>query len=203
MHDCDRYREALSARLDGEDSGMSQSVIDAHLAGCSDCRSWAEAAGALSPDGSAAPGPALRPGVMSELLDLTVDLRDRQRGDGGWRVGLLAVAVLQLVVAWPGLLPGDGIVSAHAAHELASWDLGLAVGFLALAWMPGRAWGALPVVAAMVLFLTGTSISDILAGHAELEHEVTHALQLAGLLCLWMVARRNPRSSFVLRLNAP
>src|SRR5215510_2747766 len=202
MHGCNRYREALSARLDGEDPGMPQSVIAAHVAGCSDCRAWAAAAGALAAGDGAVQGPALRPAVMSEFLDRTVDLTQRQRPTGGWRVALLAVALVQLVATWPGLLPGDGAVSAHAAHELASWDLGLALGFLVLAWMPSRAWGALPVVAIMVMFLAGTSINDLLDGQAHLDHEVVHVLQLAGLFCLWMVARRMPRSSVVIRLSA-
>ena len=34
MHSCERFREALSARLDREDPGMAEDVIDAHLAGC-------------------------------------------------------------------------------------------------------------------------------------------------------------------------
>jgi predicted anti-sigma-YlaC factor YlaD len=42
--DCDRYREALSARLDGEDLGMPASALDEHLRGCRGCRTWADRA---------------------------------------------------------------------------------------------------------------------------------------------------------------
>jgi len=41
---CTRFREAISARLDGEDPGLPTEQLDAHLAGCPDCRSWAGAA---------------------------------------------------------------------------------------------------------------------------------------------------------------
>src|SRR5436305_6912535 len=41
---CDRFREAVSARLDGEPLGMSAAALDAHLASCLDCARWADAA---------------------------------------------------------------------------------------------------------------------------------------------------------------
>ena len=140
---------------------------------------------------------------MNEILGQGPGLTRRQRPATGWRIALLMVALLSLVVTWPGLLLDDGSASAHTVNELASWDIGLAVSFVILAWLPWRAWGALPVVAVMVIFLAGTSASDLLRGHAELGHEAAHVLQIAGLVCLWMIARRMPRSSVVLRLNAP
>ena len=45
--DCDALREALSARLDGEDPGVDDAALDAHVAGCRACRAWAEDAAAL------------------------------------------------------------------------------------------------------------------------------------------------------------
>lgn len=41
---CDAYREAISARIDGEDVGLEPPAIDAHLATCAACRAWADAA---------------------------------------------------------------------------------------------------------------------------------------------------------------
>ena len=66
-----------------------------------------------------------------------------------------------------------GDAAAHTGHELVSLDVGLAVGFLFLAWRPSRAWGALPLVTLLV----------------------------AGLVCSWALARRAPRSSIELRLG--
>ena len=203
MHSCERYREALSARLDGEDPGIAETLIDAHLVGCADCRIWVAAAEGLGRDDPVGDVPALRTGAMNEILGQGPGLARRHRPATGWRIALLALALLQLVVTWPGLLLDEGSASAHTVNELASWDIGLAVSFLILAWLPWRAWGALPVVAVMVIFLAGTSAGDLLRGQAELGHEAAHVLQIAGLICLWMIARRMPRSSVILRLNAP
>ena len=41
---CDAYREAISARIDGEDVGFELRAIDAHLASCATCAAWANAA---------------------------------------------------------------------------------------------------------------------------------------------------------------
>src|SRR4029450_6267094 len=145
MHGCERYREALSARLDGEDPGIAETLIDAHLVGCADCRSWVAAAKALGSHELFGDVCVLRSGVMNEILGQGPGPARRQRPATGWRIALLMVALLQLVVTWPGLLLDEGSASAHTVNELASWDLGLAVSLLILAWLPWRAWGALPV----------------------------------------------------------
>ncbi|WP_344997916.1 zf-HC2 domain-containing protein, partial [Tsukamurella soli] len=38
--DCEIAREALSARLDGEDEGVAPRLTDDHVAGCADCQAW-------------------------------------------------------------------------------------------------------------------------------------------------------------------
>jgi predicted anti-sigma-YlaC factor YlaD len=38
--DCDRAREAISARIDGEDPGVPGDAIEAHLETCASCRGW-------------------------------------------------------------------------------------------------------------------------------------------------------------------
>jgi predicted anti-sigma-YlaC factor YlaD len=180
---CSRFREALSARLDGEDPAVPETRIDGHLATCPDCRRWAAAAGllaALLEEG--------RPGRTP-----LVSVRE-------WRIALATIAAVQLLVtAWPGLLSG-GHASAHLAHMLTSWNLGLAIGFLFLAWQPSRAWGSLPLVALLVACLMGASVLDLFSGDPLLGRGSVHLLELAGLGCLWMLARRMPRSSVVLRL---
>jgi predicted anti-sigma-YlaC factor YlaD len=197
---CSRFREAVSARLDGEDPGVPGDRVDTHLATCPDCRAWAASAGSLpalteAPLDRVAPDP----GVLAALLDEARPRRGAFVTVREWRIALGAIAVVQLVTAWPGVLPG-GHASAHMAHELTSWDIGLAVGFLFLAWRPSRAWGALPLVALLVACLAGASVLDLVSGNALLGREAVHLLDVAGLGCLWMLARRVPRSSVVLRL---
>ena len=193
MRRCDGYREALSARLDGEEPGVSTAQLDAHLDRCPACRRWAAAAGGLagrselSGTVAAPPGEAGSPSPARRLL--------------AWRAALAALAAGQLATAWAGLL-GDGPHAGHATRELTSWDLGLAAGFLLLAWLPSRAWGALPVVAVIVALLAGTSAADLAAGRADLGREWVHGLQVAGLPCLWVLARRAPRPPVVVRLRS-
>jgi predicted anti-sigma-YlaC factor YlaD len=197
---CSRFREAVSARLDGEDPGVPAGRVDAHLATCPECRDWAVAAGSLP---ALAEAPVERsapdPGVLAALLAEARPGRGALVSVREWRIALAVIAAVQLVTAWPGVLTG-GHASAHIAHELTSWDIGLAVGFLFLAWRPSRAWGALPLVALLVACLTGASVLDLLSGAALLGRESVHLLEVAGLGCLWMLARRVPRSSVVFRL---
>jgi len=42
LHDmqCDRLREAISARIDSEDPGLREGAVDAHLGVCAGCRAW-------------------------------------------------------------------------------------------------------------------------------------------------------------------
>jgi predicted anti-sigma-YlaC factor YlaD len=196
---CSIIREALSARFDGEDPGIAPAEIDAHLAGCADCRAWVEAAGALR--GAVARAPhvpvALDPAVLASLTappEDTALLTTRE-----WRVVLALLAVAQVVVAWPGVLLHDGHASVHLAHELTAWDMGLAVGFLVAALMPARAWGMLPLASVLVACMVGTSVVDTLAGHALLGRELVHVLEVAGLAVLWVLARRSLRTTVVLR----
>ena len=46
--ECDRVREAISARIDGEDPGLPDDALEAHLAGCADCRAWQQRAHAVT-----------------------------------------------------------------------------------------------------------------------------------------------------------
>ena len=66
------------------------------------------------------------------------------------RWALFVVALTQLVLAAPALLLGEDTgATVHVARELGAFDLALAVGLLVAAWQPARAWGLLPVVAAL------------------------------------------------------
>jgi predicted anti-sigma-YlaC factor YlaD len=192
---CEAIREALSARLDGEASDLGQATVDAHLGQCQDCAAWAEELAVLHrmvrvreaepvPDLTAAilgtvraPAARSRRSPLAEPVSLA-------------RWALFVVALTQLVLAGPALLLGEGAsATVHAARELGSFDVALAVGLLVAAWQPARAWGLLPVVGALAFVLGGTAVLDVVRGTATSVGEVHHLLDLAGVALLWLVAR--------------
>ncbi|MFP3902412.1 MAG: zf-HC2 domain-containing protein [Acidimicrobiia bacterium] len=199
---CSRCREAVSARLDGEPTGVPVDRVDAHLAECHDCQAWAAAAGSLAPASREVlrDRVALDPHVLATLL---AEARPRTTATAGlrwWRFALVAIALAQLAAALPGSLVRQDDAAVHLVHELTSWDVGLSVGFLFLAWRPLRAWGALPLLTALMAGVVAMAAIDLLSGHALLGRELVHLLALAGLACVWALAQRVPRPSIVLRL---
>jgi predicted anti-sigma-YlaC factor YlaD len=190
--DCIRAREALSARLDGEDAGVRAADLDAHVASCPGCAAWSAAAEQLHRTvrlGAAPVVPDQTHAILARAGDAEHDAALRP-----WQGALLAVGVLQLVVALPALVAGAASASsAHTVHELGSWDVALAVGFLFAAVRPARAWGLLPLVGALVGCMVATSVLDVAAGRAALATESTHMLEAMGLTFVWMLARLSRR----------
>ena len=105
------------------------------------------------------------------------------------RWALLAVALTQLVLAVPDLLLGGDGTAVHVARELGAFDVALAVGLVVAAWQPARAWGLLPLAAALVVVLAVTAVADVIDGSATALGEAYHLLEAAGLGLLWLVAR--------------
>jgi predicted anti-sigma-YlaC factor YlaD len=199
---CSTCREALSARLDGEEPGVPAAEIEAHLSSCPDCAAWGESAVALGGLVREAPRPpvALSPALLASLTAPPDPERRGLLSTLEWRAVLALVVGAQMVVAWPGVFLHDGHASVHFAHELTAWDMGLAIGFLAAVLWPARAWGMFPLAAVLVAAMVGASLLDVVAGNALLGREVVHLLEVAGLGCLWVLARRAPRPSVVVRL---
>lgn len=191
---CDDVREAVSARIDGEDPGAHPAAVDRHLAACPACRSWAAAAQELVGPTRLAPAEAIpdqTAAIMATAAARGLLSPDPHGSLGRWRLALALVAVVQLVLAVPGHLLGEEAGRAvHLAHEVSSWDVALAVGFLFAAWRPARAWGMLPLVAALVACLAVTTGIDVADGHVGVGREATHALEVVGLGLLWKLARR-------------
>jgi predicted anti-sigma-YlaC factor YlaD len=191
---CEQFREAVSARLDGEDPGLPTAMLDAHLDACAACTAWATAAADVTRETRLAPAgvvPDRTGAILAAAADRGLLGGDAAVGELRWRWVLAALALMQLAVAVPGLLLGDDAgAPTHIAHELGSWDVALAVGFLFAAWRPSRAWGMVPLVAALVGCLLVTTGVDVYEGHAALAHEAAHILEVAGLGVLWLLAHR-------------
>lgn len=197
--ECAQYREAASARLDGEAIGMSAAALSAHLDICADCAAWLERATSLTR--SLRIGTAAVPDLTAEILASTPmprPRRDRPSATVLLRAALGLAGAVQLVTSLPALA-GDGMamaMSTHAAHESAAWNLAVAVGFLAVAASPRRVAGVLPVLATFVLILTVLSIPDLATGHVTLERLATHTGALLGVAAMTALHRlQRPRAA--------
>jgi predicted anti-sigma-YlaC factor YlaD len=190
--DCERIREAISARIDGEELGVDAAMLERHLRSCFGCRQWESDATALGRTVRVRPAetvPDLSSRILAAIAQEPSARGRRRRTPAVVRQGLVLIGVLQLVLAGPDLLSGSGYGRAHALHELGSFDVALAVGFLCAAWRPIRAFGLLPVVAVLAAGLGLTATVDISEGHASTLTEGIHLLELAGFLLVWLLSR--------------
>jgi predicted anti-sigma-YlaC factor YlaD len=67
---CERWRELLSAQLDGEDDPAGRPLVDQHLAGCADCREWLDLAAKvnrLTRTRPVTPAPDLTEAIMAAM----------------------------------------------------------------------------------------------------------------------------------------
>jgi predicted anti-sigma-YlaC factor YlaD len=202
--ECENYRLGISARLDGEDAGIDDATLAWHLASCEGCRRFESEAIAVTRAvrvASAEAPPDLAPQIMAAInAERTSKSRAgvRRLDPQALRGGLIALAVVQMLLALPVLLLGrDSGAPVHIAREVGSFDFALAVGFFFAGWRPGRAHGMLPLVVALVGCLTIATGVDLARGTATLLNESAHLLDLFGLAAVWGLSRaeRYPGSS--------
>lgn len=170
----------------------------AHLAGCRECRQHESRLLAFTratrvrpaepvPDLSAAilaraPGASRAPG------------RGSLHGRVAAQYALVVVALTQLVLALPELLPAAGAANPiHLEHHLGAWDVAMAIGLLVAAWQPERARGLLPMALALGGTLLITAVADVAGGNTLALSEAPHALELAGVSLLWLLAHTTTR----------
>jgi predicted anti-sigma-YlaC factor YlaD len=185
-----QIRSAISARLDGEDPGLDEAAVYAHLAGCADCRAFAHDAESLHRTLRLSPAPEipdLTPGILTAIGEETTSSAGSETSHV-LRWILLAIALAQIAVAIPALVLGaDAGLPVHTARHIGSFDVALGVGFLYAAWKPSRIPGLLPVVAALVVCLVGTSLLDVASGNTAAFGEVQHVLDFVGLAVVWLL----------------
>lgn len=190
--ECENYRLGISARLDGEDTGIDDASLAWHLAHCEACRAFeSETIGltrALRVAATEA-APDLTPTIMAAINEERVG-RASRFDPQALRIGLITLAVVQMLLAAPLVLFGrDAGAPVHLAREIGSFDFALAIGFFFVGWRPARAYGMLPLVAAVVLCLSVTTAVDLVRGTATLLNESAHLLDVMGLAAVWELAR--------------
>jgi predicted anti-sigma-YlaC factor YlaD len=204
---CHPFREAISARLDGEPLGMPARELERHLDTCSGCTGWSAEASRVTRRARLASAPAVPDLTGAVLAALPQELPGaaaaarRQLVDTGLRLSLLAVSVAQAGIAWPVLVTGAGAMSAptHMTHETGAWNLAVAAAFLAVAAAPRLAAGALPFLLSFTALLVPVTLADLGAGHVHADRALTHVLLVAGVVLVSAGAyrtrsrRRSPR----------
>jgi predicted anti-sigma-YlaC factor YlaD len=206
-----QIRHAISARLDGEDPGLDEAPVYAHLAACAECRVFAHDAEQLHRAVRLAPAPAMPDLTPAILAAIGAETTRSASGQGAGvhavdghaadthqalRWILVAIAVLQIAVAIPALLFGaDAGLPVHTARHIGSFDVALGVGFLFAAWKPSRIPGLMPVAVALVVCLVGSSLLDVAAGNTAALGEGQHVLDVVGLAVVWLLSRPAPRTA--------
>jgi predicted anti-sigma-YlaC factor YlaD len=184
--ECDRAREAISARIDGEDPGVPDGALDAHLAGCEACRAWQQRAHVTTRRARLG-GPFLDRDLTGQVLAAVPPAPARRRLRPALRGALLTVALVQLAITVPLLVLGhDHDAGPHAAHELGSFDLALAIAFAIGAIRPALSAGLAWTCAIAAAGLAGTAIADLIGGQAIGADEAQHLVAVAGaVLLIW------------------
>jgi predicted anti-sigma-YlaC factor YlaD len=193
---CEKYREAISARLDGEPLGMAEAGLDAHLSACAGCAAWARAAAQVTRRVRRAPE---RPAPDLTAAVLAAVQRDaappRRHTGSALRLALGLVGVAQAVLAWPAIAFGGGSMPApvHMTHETGAWNLGAAAAFVAVAAAPRLAAGALTFLGSFCALLVALTADDLIAGRVPPQRALDHLMLLAGVALVAAIAWRGRR----------
>jgi predicted anti-sigma-YlaC factor YlaD len=194
--DCLQAREAISARLDGESSDVTGSLVEAHVQRCEACRAWKESAHEVTRrarmTGWTPPGelPDFA-GLVAAATSQRVSWLPRARAVllGAAALGQIAMAILLLTaVADPMGMHGD--------HELGVFDVTLGVAFAVGAFKPKLAAGLAWPSGAAAAGLLVTATVDVIGRRTFEFHELQHLIAICGALLLcWSArdARRGPQ----------
>ena len=190
MTTCTDVRDALSARVDGEDPGLDERAIASHLRACAGCRAFEARIGALHRSMRVTAAPAVPDRTQPILQAIAAERSVPEDGrDSVLRVVLAVIGIMQLALSVPALVLGDDAgVPVHAARHIGSFGVALAVGFLYVAWRPSRLSGLLPVMTALVACLVGTSIADVIGGTTPAFTETQHLAEIVGVATMWLLA---------------
>lgn len=197
---CERYREALSADLDGEEIPVVEVSMVEHLTVCDDCRTFATGIISLRrrtavrlaeavPDLTARILDAARPPQADQAVGRAATAGGPPRPQWA-RFALLGVALTQFLLALgPVLFTARSASSTHLHHELGAWDLALAGALLLVVARPRYAAGLLPFATTLAAAMVLAAVVDVGSGRAAAVNESQHLLELAGLGLLWVISR--------------
>ncbi|MCG8914483.1 zf-HC2 domain-containing protein [Actinokineospora sp. PR83] len=191
------YREALSARLDGETELIAPTATDAHLGACPACGEWYARAAAMTRPLRVRVAPR-SPDLADVILDAAPEPEPEPSRDWWPRLLLGVVAVAQLALAMGQVLGVDtahgaahapGGLADHLSNESTAWNLAIGIGLGWAALRPRAAGGLAPLLSGFVLALTAYSTVDLVAGVVPWSRVLGHGLLVAGLALVVVVGR--------------
>lgn len=162
---------------------MPDSDLDLHLQGCAACRSLAATFDAQRAS-MRLHAPQAVPDLSGAILARSSPRRAAPLAVLQWAlasIGAVLVVIATFAVA-PGELP-------HAHRELSAWYGAFGASLLVVAWQPDRARGLFPFAALVGVGLAATAVLDVATGRSPALHEVSHLLELAGVLLVGATAR--------------
>jgi hypothetical protein len=112
---------------------------------------------------------------------------------GVWWVlrGLLVlVACGYLLLEIPELLLSDGMHDAHLSHHMGIFEAAYAVALVLIAVRPARARAFVPFTVVLAVGMVLFAVIDVYRGEAFPLSELSHTLELAGMVLVWMLATR-------------
>ena len=190
--DCARWRDAISAIADGEEPGIDQRLVDAHVSRCADCRSYKEMVEASAPIVRSAPSISVselsQPDLPKRISKLTA-AADRA---GHWsvlRIVLAVVAVQVVAFALPALILGkENDVTTHSARHLGAFGVAYGVALMVVVARPARARSILPVALVLAGAQVIGAVVDLATGTIPLVNEVRHLPQIVSVFLIWLLA---------------
>jgi predicted anti-sigma-YlaC factor YlaD len=190
---CERWREMLSAQLDGEDDPADRALVEQHLAGCAGCRQWLDRAATvnrLMRRGVGAPVPDLTAAILSAVPDRPGRASKRTgRVATALFVALAGVGAVQLILGLTQVGGSDigdhvhaglGATAGHLWHESAAWNVAVGAGYLFLALRRSRPTGLVPMLTAFVGMLLLLSVNDLTAARVDGTRLVSHGFVILG-----------------------
>lgn len=199
--DCVEARDILSADLDHEAGAMEARAAHRHADDCVECQRWFDDVERLQR--------RLRVREAEAVPDLSFTILERSHpprpGRAEWvRYTLAVLALTQLVIALPWLFASnDPGATIHESRHIGAMSVALALGLLYTVKNPSRAYGILPITAALAFTMLVSAVVDVVRGATPLLEESIHVLEVLGFVLVWLLAgrpgtprwfRRAPRS---------
>jgi predicted anti-sigma-YlaC factor YlaD len=198
---CERWREMLSAQLDGEDDAADRELVEEHLAGCAGCRAWLDRAALVNRlTRTAVPVPDLGDRILASLPTPAEPATPARR----WRsrlarvpwatvlfLALAAVGTVQLILGLDQIGGGVGAAhvhtgvdttAGHLSHESAAWNVAVGAGYLFIALRRTRPSGLVPMLTAFVGMLLVLSVNDLTGDRVDGTRLISHGFLISGYL---------------------